>query len=51
MKPPETMKNVKALIHSLHTAIAVAIVTFATVSWGVKSNRSNRCASSRSLGY
>ena len=35
MKPPEIMKNVKAKIHSLHTAIAVVIVTFATVSWGV----------------
>jgi hypothetical protein len=35
MKPPETMKNIKAKIHSLHTAIAVVIVTFATVSWGV----------------
>lgn len=35
MKPPEIMKNVKAKIHSLHTAIAVVIVTFAAVSWGV----------------
>jgi len=35
MKPQETMKNVKAKIHSLHTAIAVVIVTFATASWGM----------------
>ena len=35
MKPPEIMKNVKAKIHSLHTAIAVVIVTFATASWGM----------------
>src|SRR3712207_2028923 len=35
MKPLETMKNVEAKIHSLHTAIAVVIVTFATASWGI----------------
>jgi len=35
MKPPETMKNVKAKIQSLHTTIAVVIVTFATASWGM----------------
>ena len=29
------MKNVKAKIHSLHTTIAVVIVTFATASWGM----------------
>ena len=35
MKPQEIMKNVKAKIHSLHTAIAVVIITFATASWGM----------------
>lgn len=29
------MKNVKATIQSLHTAIAVVIVAFAIASWGM----------------
>jgi hypothetical protein len=35
MKPSETMKNAKSKMQSLHTAIAVVIVTFATTCWGM----------------
>ena len=35
MKPSETMKNAKSEMQSLHPAIAVVIVAFATACWGM----------------
>ncbi len=35
MKPSETMKNAKSKMQSLHTAVAVVIVAFATACWGM----------------
>jgi hypothetical protein len=35
MKPSETMKNAKSKMQSLHTAIAVVMVAFATACWGL----------------